>query len=278
MEIVGRGFIAKNLAPIAAYHPHILMLAAGVSRTTATSKGEFARERALLLHAIRRARREGRMVVFLSTASSGVYGSAALPGREDTPIRPNGPYATHKIELEHLLQDSGIAHLVLRVSHLVGRHQRPWQLLPSLVSQVESGRVRIRRGARRDLLEVGDMVRITDALLRCGVRDEVVNIASGVSVPIERIVEHIEHRLDRAAVHDMVEAEEGSVIDIGKLCALVPEVATMGFGQLYYRDVLDAFLGVNAQPRQDPRNFTEVAGLSAHDPRNFTEVAGNTGR
>jgi len=244
MEIVGRGFIAKNLEPIADAYPDVVLLAAGVSRTTATSRTEFLRERRLVEEHLRRCQRESRRLVFLSTASTGVYGSSTCDGREDTPVIPLSPYAAHKISLEHLLQSSDVDYLVLRLSHLVGRHQRPWQLLPSLVAQVQAGRVQVRRGAYRDLLEVRDMRRITDALLREHVVREVVNVASGIPVPVERVVEHIERRLGRHAEHELVEVDEPSVIDVTKLRKLVPEVESMGFGPLYYCDVLDTYLGV----------------------------------
>jgi nucleoside-diphosphate-sugar epimerase len=244
MEIVGRGFIAKNLEPIADAHPDVVVLAAGVSRTTATSRADFLRERRLVEEHVRRCQRDGRRLVFLSTASTGVYGSSTCDGREDTPVQPLSPYAAHKISLEHLLQNSAVDYLALRLSHLVGPHQRPWQLLPSLVAQVQAGRVQVRRGAQRDLLEVGDMRRITDALLREKVVREVVNVASGQPVAVERVVQHIEWRLGCTPVHDLVEVDEPSIIDVTKLRKLVPEVESMGFGPRYYCDVLDSYLGV----------------------------------
>ncbi len=244
MVIVGRGFIAKNLEPIAADHEDVLLLAAGVSRTTATSDSEFVRERLLVEDSVQRCLRDGLRLVFLSTASSGVYGDPQCTGRENETVRPNSPYAAHKLALERILQDSGVDYLVLRLSHLVGQHQQPWQLLPSLVSQVMAGRVMVRRGAQRDLLEVRDMVRITDRLLRDRVCHDIVNVASGVPVPIELIVAHVEQRLGRTAVREIVDVEERSVIDIGKLRQLVPDVTAMGFGPTYYQQVLDTYLGV----------------------------------
>lgn len=249
MVIVGRGFIAKNLEPIAAEHDDVLLLAAGVSRTAANSEAEFVRERLLVEDSAQRCLREGRRLVFLSTASSGVYGGSRCTGRESEAVQPTSPYAAHKLALERILQDSGVEYLVLRLSHLVGQHQQPWQLLPSLVSQVMAGRVLVRRGAQRDLLGVQDMVRITDRLLRDGVRREVVNVASGVPVPIEDVVAYVELRLGRTAVHDIVESDERSVIDIAKLRRLVPEVDSMGFGPTYYRHVLDTYLGVPSVAR-----------------------------
>jgi nucleoside-diphosphate-sugar epimerase len=249
MVIVGRGFIAKNLEPIAAEHDDVLLLAAGVSRTTATSDAEFVRERLLVEDSVQRCMREGRRLVFLSTASSGVYGGAHCTGRENEAVTPSSPYAAHKLALERILQECGVEYLVLRLSHLVGQHQQPWQLLPSLVSQVMAGRVMVRRGAQRDLLEVSDMVRITGRLLQDGVSREIVNVASGVPVPIELVVEYVEKRLGRTAVHDVVDVDERSVIDIGKLRRLVPEVAAMGFGATYYQQVLDTYLGVPSGAR-----------------------------
>ena len=244
MVIVGRGFIAKNLEPIAGEHEDVILLAAGVSRTTATSRADFVRERLLLEDTMQRCVREGRRLVFLSTASSGVYGAPNCTGKENDAVQPSSPYAAHKLALERILEDSGVDYLVLRLSHLVGQHQQPWQLLPSLVRQVTSGRVIVRHGAQRDLLEIRDMVRITDRLLRDRVTHEVVNVASGIAIPIELVVAYVEQQLGRTAVHDVVEVDERSIIDIAKLRRLVPEVAAMGFGPTYYQQVLDTYLGV----------------------------------
>ncbi|WP_030373427.1 NAD-dependent epimerase/dehydratase family protein [Streptomyces rimosus] len=246
MEIVGRGFIATNLATIANRHPDAVVLAAGVSSAVATSDAAFRRERELVEKTVERCGRERRRLVFFSTASSGMYGAPGCTGREDDPVTPRSPYAEHKWQLERLIQLSGTDYLVARLSHLVGAHQRPHQLIPALVGQLRTGRIQIRSGTRRDLLEVRDMVRITDALLSGGVSRQVVNIASGVPVPIEVIVDYLELRLGLFAEREYLSASDGGFVSIDKLHRLV---SGFRFAAGYHREALGAYLdSLKARP------------------------------
>lgn len=241
MEIVGNGFLARSLEPIAHQHPDTVVLAAGVSWASGTSDADFAREAALLAEVARGCRATGRRLLFFSTASTGMYGAVDGPGREDGPVVPCTPYGAHKLGLERQLHASGADWLVLRLGHLVGPGQPPHQLLPALVRQMREGRVRIHRGAARDLIDVVDVVRVIDLLLAQGLRGETVNVASGEAVSVERIVDHLEGRLGLVAHREYREAEAQHVISTEKLRALVPQTARMGFGPGYYRRVLDAF-------------------------------------
>ncbi|MFJ9445122.1 NAD-dependent epimerase/dehydratase family protein [Kitasatospora sp. NPDC101235] len=241
MEIIGRGFIARNLEPLAAAHPDALILAAGVSSTVGTSVVEFRREAELLESVLEKVTADGRRLVFFSTASSGVYGAPGCGGREDEPVAPSTPYAAHKLGLEETVRQSGADYLILRLSHLVGEHQRGHQLIPALVEQIRAGVVQVRSGASRDLLDVADMVRILDVLLATGVSGQVLNVASGYPVPIEAILDHLELALGVRATHEVTESTPGNgYVSTERLAQLVPSIAELGFDADYYRRVIDA--------------------------------------
>jgi nucleoside-diphosphate-sugar epimerase len=242
MEIVGNGFLARNLEPIAGKHPDTVVLAAGVSWASGTSEAEFAREAALLREVAQDCRSAGRRLLFFSTASGGMYGTMGGPGREDRPVTPCNPYGAHKLALESELHASGTHHLILRLGHLVGPDQPPHQLLPTLLRQMREGAVVIHRGAARDLIDVGDVITIIDSLLGQGLRDVTVNVASGTAVPVESIVDYLEYRLGLAARREYRDVGGNHVISTDKLERLVPEVARMGFGPGYYRRILDSFI------------------------------------
>lgn len=74
MEIIGRGFLARNHASIGDRHPRVILIAAGASSTRASSTREFERETALVRDVLARGRRDGKTVVFYSTASHAMYG------------------------------------------------------------------------------------------------------------------------------------------------------------------------------------------------------------
>ncbi|MFE6104081.1 NAD-dependent epimerase/dehydratase family protein [Streptomyces laurentii] len=243
MEIVGHGFLARNLRPISDRHPDTVVLAAGVSWASGTSDADFAREAELLADTADDCRRTGRRLLFFSTAATGMYAAVDGPGREDSVITTCTPYGEHKYRLEQQLQASGAEHLILRLGHLVGPGAPAHQLIPALVRQVLEGSVRIHRGAARDLIDVRDVVTIIDRLLAQDLRGTIVNVASGEAVPVESIVAHLAGRLGVDVERDVRDVPVAQhVISIDKLRALMPETSALGFGPGYYRGVLDDFL------------------------------------
>ncbi|MEV5829639.1 NAD-dependent epimerase/dehydratase family protein [Spirillospora sp. NPDC052242] len=246
MEIVGRGFIARNLRPISGSHDDVVVFAAGVPTTSTTLDDQFRREAVLLYDVVRRCKADGRRLVFFSTCSAAMYGVPDCLRREDAPVFPLSAYGRHNLAMEGVLAAAGIDYLVIRLTHLVGPFQRPHQLFPHLVRGALRGSLTLHRGARRDLLDVVDMVAILDTLLFRGIGRRVVNIASGVPVPIEDIVAHIERRLGRTADKHWIDPPDGNIeepVDLTRLTSLVPAVAWMGFGPDYYRSVIDRYIG-----------------------------------
>jgi nucleoside-diphosphate-sugar epimerase len=240
MEIVGNGFLARHLWLIAHRHEGVVALAAGVSAMSATDRAGFAREADLVKNVAERCRAKGDLLVFFSTSTAAVYG-ADRPYSEDESVGRN-PYGVHKLGLENWLRESGVDCLVLRLSHLVGPGQPPHQLLPTLLRLLREGTVRIHRYATRDLIAVGDVVTILDALLTRGMRDETVNVATGTAVSVEDIVDHLERRLDVKADREYQETGAAHWVSTEKLRSLVPEVSELRFGPGYHVRVLDALI------------------------------------
>ncbi|BFU42715.1 NAD-dependent epimerase/dehydratase family protein [Krasilnikovia sp. MM14-A1004] len=242
MHIIGTGFLAQHLRPLADRYPATVVLAAGVSWAAGTSADDFAREATLLAEVAEKCRADGRRLLFFSTAASGMYGAVTGPGREDVPVTPCTPYGAHKLALEEQLRASGAEHLILRLGHLVGPQQPGHQLIPALVRQMREGRVRLHSGAARDLIDVHDVVTIIDRLLGLDLHAETVNVASGVAVPVERIVDHLEQRLGLSVQRDYREVGVRHVISVEKLRRLVPDVRRLRFDNDYFRRVLDAYV------------------------------------
>ena len=251
MEIIGNGFIARNLRSLEDRHADPVVLAAGVSSTLATDHAGFAREAALVHDVVRKCLADGRRIVFFSTASAAMYGAADCPGREDGPVFPTSPYGRHKLGLEAVLAASGVDYLALRLSHLVGPDQPPHQLLPTLVGQLRAGKVSILSGARRDLIDIAHVATVLDRLLSSGVSRHVVNVASGRSVPIEDIVDHLQHRLGLTADRTFKVtggAHSVAAVSTERLRSLVPELGDFVGGPDYFRSVIDRCLSKERVP------------------------------
>jgi nucleoside-diphosphate-sugar epimerase len=241
MEIIGNGFIAHHTRQhFGDRYPDVTLIAAGVSTVLVDDVSAFQRESTLVYDVIDRCRAAGRTVIFLSTASTGMYGADQSVGSEGGAVFPLTPYGRHKLCLEHVCALSGARWLVLRLSHIVGPGQASHQLLPSLTRQVLSGSVTLHSGVSRDLLDVGDMMRMIDSLLGQGIRDEVVNVASGRSEAIEDIVDGLEERLGTRAERKLVDmpAKRGDV-RIEKLRSLVTGFDDFGIGPGYLKLLLD---------------------------------------
>lgn len=252
MEIIGDGFLARSLRPIRHAHPGTVAVAAGVSGAGNTSRADYDREAALVHEVIRRCRATGRRLLFFSTASAGMYGATAGPGREDDPVTPCTPYGAHKLALEDAVRAGAADHLVLRLTHVVGPGQPPHQLLPALIRQIRHGRVRVDRRAARDLIAVDDAVRVIDRLLARGLTGQTVNVACGHPTPVETLVGHLERRLGLSPRHEYRDTGLTHHVSTTKMHALVPEAALMGFGPLYYRRAVDLTLGLTTGPAPGP--------------------------
>lgn len=242
MHIVGTGFLAGEFRRIADRHDDVTLLAAGVSATMTTSQEPFQREADLLYRCLDECQARGSRLVFFSTASTGMYSRPGSAGREDDPIRPATAYGRHKLAMEAVIGSSGVGHLILRLAHVVGRRQRPHLLLPALVAQVVNGRVQLQRHACRDVIDIDDVVGIVDRLLDCDAGRTVVNIASGVATPVERIVDHIADRLRLDPERVFVAGSPNPPISLTRLRHLVPAIRECGFDAGYYRRVLDKYI------------------------------------
>ncbi|GGN36619.1 NAD-dependent epimerase [Streptomyces kronopolitis] len=242
MEIVGDGFIAHHLRPLAHRHPGTVVFAAGVSSAGSVAEEQFAREADLLYAVIRRCTADGRRLVYLSTCSAGMYGAQDSRGREDEPVFPSSAYGRHKLALEAVLAASRADHLVFRVTHLAGPGQRAHQLLPGLTEQIRSGALQVYRGAYRDLLDIDDAVSIFDALMTVAEPPQVVNVASGTSVSVQDIVAHIERSLGTVARKTYRQVVGAYTVSVDRLTQVVPEVAERVRRPDYYRTVIDRYL------------------------------------
>jgi nucleoside-diphosphate-sugar epimerase len=222
MEIVGRGFLAGQLAGLADRHAGVVVLAAGVSRTQGAGPADLVREQELVRAWAQRGPRDGRLLVVFSTASHAMYGSTERPASEATPVRPSSTYGRHKLALEQLVADAGSRWLVVRLAHVIGPGQRPHLLFPALIAQIRAGTVRLYAGAHRDLIDVADVVPAIDTLLTAGVCGEVLNMASGDPVSVAAVVDGIEARLGCAVHREIVPATPvRTVVSAARLRALV---------------------------------------------------------
>ncbi|HSS80630.1 MAG TPA: GDP-mannose 4,6-dehydratase [Gaiellaceae bacterium] len=175
-----------------------------------------------VLEAIRSERPEAR-VLFPSTSE--VYGNASrFPTPEDEPVRPISPYAVTKAAAELACALPGVEVVVARSFNHEGPGRDDRFAIGSWTRQI--ARLEAEGGgtllvgdlsAERDLTDVRDVARAYALLLDPAVAAETYNVASGVSVTMEHVLELL---VGLARVPVQVERDESRVrpADIRRLC------------------------------------------------------------
>ncbi|HYP40115.1 MAG TPA: SDR family oxidoreductase [Chloroflexia bacterium] len=242
MHILGRGFIASNFACLSELHARTVLFAAGVSNSRCLDEAEFHREIVMLDDAIRHCRVNDLKLVYFSSSGL-VYGGYPGYTQEDGPSVPNTAYGKHKLAMERAIQASGVDYLILRLANVVGPDQKGHQLVPALYAQMQRGVVVVWKGAHRDIIDIADVVRITERLLAQDVSRQVLNVASGVSVPVEDIVAHLEASIGSPVTKQYIDCPDSYAVCIDKLKKTLgaANMDVFGFDTGYYKRVISKY-------------------------------------
>ncbi len=150
--------------------------------------GLFLRTNILGTQVLLDAARKGGVARYLQISTDEVYGSLGPRGRfsEDSPLRPNSPYAASKTAADLLarayFRTYGLPVLVTRCSNNYGPYQFPEKLIPFFVTLLLEGKpVPVYGDGRnvRDWIHVDDHSRAIEAVLLRGRPGEVYNIGGG---------------------------------------------------------------------------------------------------
>ncbi|NPV60080.1 MAG: dTDP-glucose 4,6-dehydratase [Actinobacteria bacterium] len=168
---------------------------------------------------LEKARERGTRILHVSTDE--VYGSIEEGSfDEDSPLRPNSPYAASKAGADLLVRSYvrtyGIDAVIVRSSNNYGPYQYPEKVIPLFVTNILEGRkVPLYGEGRnvRDWLFVEDNCRAIDLVLRKGEAGGIYNIGAGqekTNLELTRAIleimgageDRIEHVADRPG-HDL---------------------------------------------------------------------------
>jgi dTDP-glucose 4,6-dehydratase len=150
----------------------------------------------ILLDAIR----ETPVERFILISSSEVYGTAEYaPMDEEHPLNPRSPYAATKAGADRLAYAYWITYelpiVIVRPFNNYGPRQHPEKVVPRFVTQALRNEPLTVHGdghASRDWLYVVDDAEAIEAIIAApvdGVAGEVVNVATGVDIPVAEIAE-----------------------------------------------------------------------------------------
>jgi GDP-4-dehydro-6-deoxy-D-mannose reductase len=154
-----------------------------------------------VLEAVRRSERETRVLVVGSNEEYGAPRPDELPQTEDSPLRPNNPYAVSKVTQDFLgfqyHQAYGVLAVRVRPFNHTGPGQSPRFVAPAFASQIARIEVGLQGGvmkvgnlaAARDFSDVRDIVRAYYLAVTEGEPGEVYNLAAGRPQSIQSLLD-----------------------------------------------------------------------------------------
>jgi nucleoside-diphosphate-sugar epimerase len=238
MEIIGNGMIARGLLPYSADVNDAVVFASGVSDSTLKDRQEYERECQALDQVIGDCRHRDKILVYFSSGGT-VYGNRNDERKEDAKLSPETAYGRHKVFCESAIISSGVRYFIARLPTVVGRTKSKTQLIPVLIKQAMEGNVTLFKDAERDIIGIADVARIIDAILKKLKRNEIINVASGVSVPVSDIFGEIQNTLGVKPAMKIVSGGDKQRFNVEKLHAYCPEIT---FTADYYKNVIREYI------------------------------------
>jgi dTDP-glucose 4,6-dehydratase len=169
------------------------------------------------------AMREVPVERFILISSSEVYGTAETdPMDEEHPLNPRSPYAATKAGADRLAYAYRATYelpiVIVRPFNNYGPRQHPEKVIPRFVIQALEDKPLTVHGdgsASRDWLYVDDDAEAIEAVIEADldkVAGEVINLATGVDVPVSRIADLVLEVLGKpASLKDFVPERPGQV-------------------------------------------------------------------
>ena len=221
--IIGSGLLARAFTPFFSDSRDSCVYAAGVSNSNCSDQREFARERDRLMIAIEQHR---SVDLFL------YFGTCSANGSVDS------PYVQHKIKMEKIIAEHP-RYLILRLPQTAGKTENPHTLLNYIFTRIiRSERFQIWRNARRNIIDVEDVVRIAAGLaLEEGVRRECINVANFSDYSMSDVVAVMEKVVGKKAIFDSLDKGDTYPIDTQRIHTVAQRCGVV-FGPEYLEPVI----------------------------------------
>jgi nucleoside-diphosphate-sugar epimerase len=211
--VLGDGLMARALLPDWAQRADICIFARGVSDSGCTDPAAFRREQGLI---------DAALAAHASTDAFVYFGTCSANAAPEH----RSAYVRHKVAMEQRV----LAHprgLVLRLPQVAGRGGNPRTLLNHLGAQIASGNpFEVWARARRRVIDIDDVARLTRALIATGARGRIVDLAPPRGHRVEEIVQALEDALGCPARYRIVDqghdepADAHLAVQLGATCGV----------------------------------------------------------
>jgi nucleoside-diphosphate-sugar epimerase len=221
--IIGSGMLARAFAPLFSDSRESCVYAAGVSNSNCSDQREFDRERDRLMIAMDQHRLADLFLYFGTCSANGSLDS---------------PYVQHKIKMEKIVAEHP-QYLILRLSQVAGKTENPHTLLNYIfIRIIRSERFQIWKNARRNIIDIDDVVRIAVGLaLEDGVRRECINVANFSDYSMGDVMAKMEKVVGKKSIFDSVDKGDTYPIDTQRIDRIARRCGIV-FGSEYLESVI----------------------------------------
>ena len=231
--IFGSGLLARAFGPQFANSATSCVYAAGVSNSNCSDQREFDREQDRLMVAMGQ-HRSAELFLYFGTCSA------------NGPLESASPYVQHKVKMEKIVEEHP-RYLILRLPQTAGKTENPHTLLNYIFARiVRSERFQVWKNARRNIIDVDDVVRIAAGLaLEEGVRRECIDVANFSDYAMIDIVELMAKVVGKNAIYDCLDKGVADPIDTQRIREVAPRCG-VAFGPEYLEFVIRKYFGRDA--------------------------------
>ena len=173
MEIIGNGMIAKSFKDY--NFKSVCIFASGVADSTENDTLEYEKEYNFLKQVLEK--NQNNKIIYFSTLS-------VL--RHDYT-----DYIKHKLFIESYIENNSNNFLILRLPNVIGETKNTKQLVPFMYNSLLNNKIiQIKNGTYRDLLDVEDLPKIVDFLIKKKINGK-INITLDNKIKVVDIVNYL---------------------------------------------------------------------------------------
>lgn len=200
MIVIGDGLIAREFKK-SEKDDHIVIIASGVSNSKEERKEEFDREESLVREVIDNYRE--KKIIYFSTCS----------------ILQNSrsPYIDHKLKMEKILRASNVCFQIFRLPQVVGFVNNNTIISFMVRNLFLNNPVQIQEDAFRNLIDIEDVARVVNLIVRSENDSALFNIASSFPLKVTNICDEIAKITESKSDVKIIEGGESYHIDNSSL-------------------------------------------------------------
>lgn len=200
--IIGNGQLAQVFKDLSIHD--VCIFASGVSNSNCVDENEFNREKQLLINTLK-SNADKKFVYF---------SSCALSAKE----YPKNDYYRHKQYMENIIKEYSSDYYIFRIPQLFGNVKQHTTLINFLYESINNEKkFKVYSEAYRYVIEIQDVRLLVEEYLLLSPSCITVDLANPYRYKVSDIVQIFEKLLGKKAKYDLVNKEDGYILNLEKL-------------------------------------------------------------